>query len=111
MWEKDQAMFITKTGRVARRQEAEYRLSTTFRKEYRIIKTVMKGRNLYGAVEDTRTSDVFGCVLTLDTENGMVYWRVETEDVGPVEGGCPDSILALLTPTDSKWANKWRQRK
>ena len=31
------------------------------------------------------------------------------ETCGPYKCECPKAILDLLTPTDSEWANKWRQ--
>ena len=32
------------------------------------------------------------------------------ETMGPVESNCPMRLLKLLTPTDNKWANEWRER-
>lgn len=32
------------------------------------------------------------------------------EEEGPAEAKCPESILKLLTPTDSDLANDWRER-
>ena len=32
------------------------------------------------------------------------------ETVGPSQAECPQSILKLLSPTDSQWANEWRER-
>lgn len=37
-------------------------------------------------------------------------YKAISEDCGPCECDCPKSILNLLTPTDSKWANEWRER-
>jgi hypothetical protein len=33
-----------------------------------------------------------------------------SEDMGPAEASCPASILRLLSPTDSEWANEWREK-
>jgi len=35
-------------------------------------------------------------------------YKVIEETCGPVERKCPESILKLLTPTKSRWANEWR---
>ena len=32
------------------------------------------------------------------------------ETCGPYQYDCPESILKLLTPTESKWANEWRAK-
>jgi hypothetical protein len=32
------------------------------------------------------------------------------ETMGPCDHDCPAAILDLLTPTDSEWANAWRQK-
>ena len=37
-------------------------------------------------------------------------YKDRDETVGPCESDCPKSILDLLTPTDSQWANEWRAR-
>lgn len=33
-----------------------------------------------------------------------------SETMGPGEDTCPAKILDLLSPTDSEWANQWRER-
>jgi len=33
-----------------------------------------------------------------------------SEDMGPAQSECPESILDLLSPTESDWANEWRER-
>lgn len=39
------------------------------------------------------------------------FWYKELSDsMGPGEDDCPTKILDLLTPTDSEWANEWRDR-
>jgi hypothetical protein len=42
------------------------------------------------------------------------YYNIGTKEIdetmGPCESECPQRILDLLTPTNSQWANEWRQR-
>lgn len=84
---------------------------------FKVLKSAMVGSTYYGAVriekpgqEPKVTAAVF---LTCGrTKHDHTIWGYKDMDetVGPCESKCPASILALLTPTDSKWANEWRER-
>lgn len=73
-------------------------------------------RELYAAVEHVRadgTREVWCAVLKVswypkDQFNCCVKSMSEHE--GPYYHNCPEKILKLLTPTDSEWANKWREK-
>lgn len=39
-----------------------------------------------------------------------ITYKPMEEDMGPCESSCPERIMKLLTPTDSEWANQWRDR-
>src|SRR3546814_17645091 len=43
--------------------------------------------------------------------DGYIFaYKDMDETVGPCASKCPASILSLLTPTESQWANAWRAR-
>ncbi len=73
-------------------------------------------REFYAAVEHVRadgTREVWCAVLKVswypkDQFNCCVKSMSEHE--GPYYHNCPEKILKLLTPTDSEWANKWREK-
>lgn len=73
-------------------------------------------RELYAAVEHVRadgTREVWCAVLKVswhpkDHYNCCVKSMSEFE--GPYYHNCPEKILKLLTPTDSEWANAWREK-
>lgn len=73
-------------------------------------------RELYAAVEHVKadgTREVWCAVLKVswypkDQFNCCVKSMSEHE--GPYYHNCPEKILKLLTPTDSEWANKWREK-
>jgi hypothetical protein len=77
---------------------------------------VVKFRTYYGAVEriDLKTNErrVFAVVILLNYAKGYhnFGYKDMDESCGPVESNCPERILKLLTPTDSEYANEWRQR-
>ena len=86
-------------------------------------KTV-KFRTSYLALEllekDTGKRDVIGMVCLVEYDPKSV-WNIRykdiSEEMGPVESECPESILRLLTPTNlihtgstKEYAENWRKR-
>ncbi len=78
---------------------------------------VVKFRTYYGAVEKmdlaTGERNVFAVVILLNYCRNDYYnfgYKDMDESMGPCEDNCPKRILQLLTPTDSKNANDWRER-
>lgn len=74
-------------------------------------------RTYYAAVEriDGTTGErtVWAAVILLDFVPHQGYdigYKDMDESMGPCEAECPERILALLTPTDSEYANDWRKR-
>lgn len=73
-------------------------------------------REFYAAVEHVKadgTREVWAAVLKVswypkDHYNCCV--KAMSEHDGPYYHNCPEKILKLLTPTDSEWANKWREK-
>ena len=83
----------------------------------RVLKSAMVGSTYYAAVETktvTGERQVWAAVFLTcgKTRHDHTEWgyRDMDETMGPNESKCPASILALLTPTDSQWANEWRER-
>lgn len=79
----------------------------------KVLKSAMVGSTYYAAVQNHK-GDVWAAVfLTCGrTRHDGTAWGYKDMDetMGPKEDKCPASILAILTPTDSKWANDWRER-
>lgn len=87
--------------------------ATDLNKNLEIIESSAKGGTFYAAVRNKETAEVFALVILFrwaprDYYNFGTKWMDET--VGPCEDEAPAKILDLLTPTDSKWANEWRER-
>lgn len=78
-----------------------------------VLKSAMVGSTYYAAVRN-KDGEVWAAVfLTCGrTRHDGTAWGYKDMDetMGPNEDKCPASILALLTPTDSEWANEWRER-
>ena len=66
----------------------------------------------YGAVRIKDENRVVAVVIPFKRNNlnGSLLYKSMDESFGPVESNCPKSILKLLTPTESKYANEWRKR-
>jgi hypothetical protein len=78
-----------------------------------ILESASKGGTFYAAVRNKETGEVWALVILFRWAprsyfNFTTKWMDET--VGPCESECPEKILQLLTPTDSQWANEWRER-
>ncbi len=97
------------------------RWSETCDYEYKVLagKTVNLS-TYYGAVEkvhkETGERAVFAVVILIRHVRTKRGWgenfgyKDMSEEDGPCEAECPKSILELLTPTESEYANDWRQR-
>lgn len=105
-------------GKVDRKLECDdlYTWATP-KKKVRVIKSAMRGSIYYAAVEITTgiESYVLAAVCrTYGTDRHDPYFNfgVKTmiEDNCPAYYDCPKGILDLLTPTDSKAANEWREK-
>lgn len=78
--------------------------------EREIVASRMVGNEVYAAVrlKDERGAwgKVVGVVGVID---GLGY-KLMAEEEGPYYYGAPAEVLAALSPTDSPWAQKWRDR-
>lgn len=74
---------------------------------------IVKFRTLYAACRKKDTTDVWAAIFLLDYMNAdydNFGYKDMDETCGPTQSECPERILKLLTPTDSQWANEWRER-
>lgn len=76
----------------------------------RVIDAALKGNVVYAAVREHNGDQVFGLVLYTERHAGVLYTKAVTEEMGPGDFDCPARILALLSPTDSDYAQEWRAR-
>ena len=83
----------------------------------RVLKSAMVGSTYYAAiaVDDEERNEhlvTASVVLTWTDRRHYVNFGYKTigETSGPCESKCPVGILKLLTPTDSEFANAWRER-
>lgn len=77
--------------------------------------TVVKMKTAYLAIETTRDNkrEVFAAVCLLNYAPKDYHnfgYKDMDESMGPCEAECPEKILNLLTPAESKWAIEWRER-
>lgn len=83
----------------------------------KLIKSAMYGSTYYGAIQKTNSrtkeSEVFAVVVLTSVENNKFFnmsYKDMDETMLPFYYDCPESILKLLTPTDNKNANIWREK-
>ena len=80
---------------------------------YRIIDSFTKGGVFYAALEHRPTGKVAGFTVKFQW-NGRgaqnFTYKTISEEEGPYTFECPARILDLLTPTESVYANEWREK-
>ena len=115
---------FTKSGNINRKAECDaYFMEGLNKGRFSVLKSVMKGSVYYAAVKNMVRYDketdtyepiddgtVWGIVFLTSVEKGMFYYKDMSEDMGPCYYDCPETILKLLSETDSKWALEWRQK-
>ncbi|MBA3875556.1 MAG: hypothetical protein C0498_01245 [Anaerolinea sp.] len=74
---------------------------------YRVMDYARSGGTAYLAVQTIATGEVWAGVCMVNQGGGQVTYKEMEESMGPV-AECPARILALLTPTDDEYRNKWR---
>jgi hypothetical protein len=109
-----------KNGKVDRKMECDSQLNfETEKTTNRVLKSTMKGSVYYAAVEtvqkETGKREVWAAVFkTYGQDRKDPYfnfgYKGMDESMGPCYYDCPASILDLLTPTDSEYANNWREK-
>jgi hypothetical protein len=76
----------------------------------RVIDTARYGTVIYAAVRARDEKQVFGLVLLAERQEGILYTKPISEDMGPSEDRCPAHILDLLTEPSNNYAREWRAR-
>lgn len=120
------ATYNTKTNRyvVDRKAECDKLFNCDMiknRGKYEVLKSRMVGSTYYAAVKMTRyatetepeKTQVIAAIVLTSVSNKDYFnfsYKDMDETVGPYNYDCPKSILDLLTPTDSEWANNWRKQ-
>ncbi len=111
-WDYTRAIYW-KNGRIDRKAECDDRFTwKNDDKKVSVVKSSMVGSTYYGAIkiEKAEETSVIGVVVMTSQDGYDIGMNVAEETCGPIKAECPKSILKLLTPTDSEYANKWRKR-
>ena len=121
-----------KNGKIDRKAECDaYFLDGLNRGHYDVLKSSMVGSTYYAAVKPLKKSggkdengnyiyvdipetehEVFAVVILTSTDTKDYFnfsYKEMCETSGPYRRDCPKSVLDLLTPTESEWANEWRK--
>lgn len=77
-----------------------------------VVKSAMVGSTYYAAIKGKGNDNSVFAVVVLTHVDNNDYYNFSYKDIGetsgPSERKCPVSIIKLLSPTDSEWANNWR---
>ena len=82
-----------------------------------VLKSSRVGNVVYSAVKrtvkDSGNEIVFATIFLVSVRNKDYYnfaYKDMDETCGPYYYDCPKAILDMLTPTESEWANNWRNK-
>ncbi len=95
-------------GPFSARAAIEFDLGAEF--AARVIDTHRRGRVIYAAVRASNGRDVFALVLLTERDDGVLFTKPVSEDMGPAEDHCPARILDQLTEPSNEHAREWRAR-
>lgn len=128
-WTSYQATHYGRNGKIDRRAECDsFFARSTGGSRYKVLKSAMKGSTYYAAIAKTAEPGPNGQPVPIPEDKQEVWaavfltrtnmkdrcfnfsYKDMDETMGPCEAQCPESILSLLTPIDSDWANEWRER-
>ena len=102
---------VWKNGRIDRKATLEAIIDGWFKNgKNTLLKGSLVGTTYYAAVRTEATQEVWGLVVLTSTQGAEFCYKEMDETEGPNYYGCPASILNLLTPTDCKWAQEWREK-
>lgn len=117
-WDYTHATHYTKTGAIDRKAEVDKHFNwSNDAQKVEVVRSCMVGGTYYAAVKMTTLSTqeektIAAVALThADSKDYFNFGvKIMDESMGPCEDRCPASILSLLSPTDSEYANNWRER-
>lgn len=130
-WTSYHATYYKPNGSIDRKAECDaYFLEGLNAGHFRVLKSVMVGSVYYAAVqylkrctgkdgngeyiyEDVQGEPVWAAVFLTQVDMKDYFnfsYKDMDESAGPCQYDCPLSILKLLSPTDSEWANEWREK-
>lgn len=95
-----------KNGKIDKKVE----LDEMFSRNQKILKSQMVGSTYFAAVQDESTKETWVTIVLTQMQNGEFFYKDMDETVGPYNYNCPESILKLLSPTENKLANEWREK-
>lgn len=93
-----------KNGKVDRKAELDYNYGN------RVVKSQMVGTTWFAAIKSPYSDEVWAAIYLTAVDKGDFGYKDMDETMGPYNYACPKSILKLLTPTDNKLANEWREK-
>lgn len=132
-WTSYHASKYKNNGQIDRKAECdEYFEGGLNKSYYKVLKSVMVGSVYYAAITNLKKfagkdengeevyvdipeneREVWAAIFLTSTDSTDYFnfsYKNMDETVGPGYYDCPKSILNLLTPTNSEWANEWRNK-
>lgn len=79
-------------------------------RRFNIDDYAIKKNVLYISAREIETGKVMAAVSLFRSFKGELMVKTLGEEDGPYVIDCPKKILKTLTPTDSEYANKWREK-
>jgi hypothetical protein len=85
-------------------------LKTDFSDHVKAIRHSLRGNHFWTLVENKNTGERIIRLDVITCYKGEWGYKPLDETMGPFYYDCPIGMIEQTTPTDNKYANKWRQR-
>ena len=69
-----------------------------------------KGKDFYAAIKNNETGKTFAIVVLIEKEGNEIGYKEIGEDSMPYYFKATKKLISKLSPTDSEYANEWRNR-
>lgn len=109
-WTTISATHYKRNGTVDRLKEVYDMWEVENHGKTHVLKMSLVGSVVYGAIQNVDTGVVWGLVVLTSAKDDEFSYKDMDDTCGPNYYDCPISILKLLSPTDSEYANEWRKK-
>lgn len=78
--------------------------------QFKLLRSTVVNSTYYAVATHLETGKTSAWVVLTAMDDGEFFYKEMNEDMGPNEAKMPESMVKLLSPTDSEYANNWRRR-
>lgn len=78
--------------------------------QFKVVAQNSKGNEFYAAIQKMETKEVFAIVVLIEKHGKEIGFKEMDETSHPFYYNATKKLIKTLTPTDSNYANEWREK-